>query len=285
MARSVLHLPVGYACNNRCVFCPLDCPRGERVIPRERLLKRLEVGRLSHDRVTFSGGEPTLNRHLIPLISAARRLGYTEVTLETNGRRLAERRVVSALVRAGVSHLQISIHGPECRVHDSLTRRPGSYVESLAGLRNALDSGVRTTSSTVLLRHNRDSLEELIELLSALGVAEVFVTWMRPAGRAGRLPDDELARLGDLPRALVRASERARALGVFLTVQGIPMCVMRGQFGLLPLSDTWTTPPTSRSARAHGAPCGDCAAREMCAGVWSEYAARFGCGELRPFAV
>ena len=64
--------------------------------------------------MVFTGGEPTLRADLPELIAHAEING--QITgLNTNGRRLSDRRFVESLVEAGLDHVQITLesHDPD----------------------------------------------------------------------------------------------------------------------------------------------------------------------------
>lgn len=77
------------SCNFRCPFChnsDLLGPQGSQSISEEYLLSFLKKRRGLLDGVCFTGGEPTLQSGLIPLIAKIKEMGYA-VKLDTNGNR------------------------------------------------------------------------------------------------------------------------------------------------------------------------------------------------------
>lgn len=76
------------ACNWRCPFChnaPLVlAPEEQPRIPEEELFALLEKRRGLLDGVAITGGEPTLQRDLLPFMRRIRERGY-RVKLDTNG--------------------------------------------------------------------------------------------------------------------------------------------------------------------------------------------------------
>jgi len=84
-----IEIQLGHLCNNRCVFCVSGQMSERRMagqIPEEPVIAEL---RRAHDsgirRVTFLGGEPTIQQNFIPAITAAKELGFSEIILFTNG--------------------------------------------------------------------------------------------------------------------------------------------------------------------------------------------------------
>lgn len=76
-------------CNFRCPFChnsDLLGPQGSQHISEEYLLNFLNKRRGLLDGVCITGGEPTLQADLIPLIRRIKEMGFA-VKLDTNGNR------------------------------------------------------------------------------------------------------------------------------------------------------------------------------------------------------
>ena len=88
-------------CNFRCPFChnsDLLPGQGEPLMDDAELLTFLEKRRGLLDGVCVTGGEPTLQPQLLPLLKSMKELGYA-VKLDTNG---ARPQVLRELVEAGV---------------------------------------------------------------------------------------------------------------------------------------------------------------------------------------
>ena len=65
-----LDLKVGFACNNRCVFCAQGDKREQLPAVNGRLLlAELLSARAKADSVVFTGGEPTIHKRLVSLVN------------------------------------------------------------------------------------------------------------------------------------------------------------------------------------------------------------------------
>lgn len=75
-------------CNYRCPFCHnrnlVDHPESEPVISSQEILSFLKSRKNILDGVCITGGEPTLQKDLIPFLYEIKKLGYL-VKLDTNG--------------------------------------------------------------------------------------------------------------------------------------------------------------------------------------------------------
>ena len=84
-----LEISADYTCNNRCVGCFSVTGDGPRMATPE-VIENLRIGRAEGaEWLWIGGGEPTLRRDLFSIASAARKLGYTRVKIQTNGMMLA----------------------------------------------------------------------------------------------------------------------------------------------------------------------------------------------------
>ena len=90
-----VELSPDYRCNNRCEGCfsvvtEESDPAMAMTMSTAEAIENLAFGFARGARwLWLGGGDPTLRKDLFPIASAARRLGYTRVKLETNGMMLA----------------------------------------------------------------------------------------------------------------------------------------------------------------------------------------------------
>ena len=107
--------------------------------------------------VVFTGGEPTLRQDLPELIAHAERNG--QITgLNTNGRRLATRKFIEELVEAGLDHVQITLESHDASIHDRMVLAHGAWKQTIAGVRNALDTPLYVMTNTTMLQENAGRL-------------------------------------------------------------------------------------------------------------------------------
>ena len=287
--RSRLHVMVSAGCNNHCLFCLED--RDERA--------RSDFSNQSHalkayqrrDAVLFTCGEPTITAGLTGLVAAARGLGYRDIELVTNGRRLAYPAYCRDLVAAGLTAVTISIHGDTPKVHDALTRTPGSFLQSVTGLRNmaALHAVVgrpRITASTVLTRTNLRCIGAAVAMFATAGASRVIVNHVEPEAEALTHFNAVVPRMTEAARALRRVTPPP---GIEYKVEGLPLCLMPGreeEAGDREVIYLWRggrivrVKATRRQTK--GPPCARCTLSQRCDGVWIEYARRYGWDEFRP---
>ncbi|MFH2006068.1 MAG: radical SAM protein [bacterium] len=293
-----LQIQAGHACQNDCLFCT-DAPlRGVRGLTDEAVREILERNR-GLPEVLFSRLEPTLGSGLLRWVGWARELGYPLVSIISNGRRLGRDDLAARLVDAGVNSFVISLHGHRAEVHDRLTRRPGSFAETVAGL----DAIRRLQEQTPLTLR-------IVTTACALNVDHLpdihaFGRGYEPEGQGwnallllGRALEhlDELAvaypRIVD---ALVRCIEQFPDAPPGL--MNVPVCLAHGKvprrylpraedvrMALVDAQGAVTEGAAGETIRPHlfHERCVDCALRPSCLGLSAAYVERFGWEGIEP---
>jgi MoaA/NifB/PqqE/SkfB family radical SAM enzyme len=316
-----LHFVIGGRCNNNCIFCmEEDRPGRQRrveALTREDLEAMLQAN-VALGEVMFVSAEPTLSPWFLPMVARARELGYTTVGVISNGRLFAYPEFTRRALDAGLNLAMLSIHGPSARLHDGLTRTPGSFDQVMKGLANltALGRGrVVLRTSTVICRRNWEP-EVLLEHSRLLGprVQQMVLNVMQPFGRGLAHIDSLMPVYSELVPRLARfyAGRQEGMPPAYLV--DIPYCCTEdagipqefrgfveryifydragpGVPGQDPQADA-PLPPLALLSRDQEDSfhkvrfpfCRDCRYSATCEGVWKGYVARFGQGEFAPVA-
>ncbi|MGW8255972.1 MAG: radical SAM protein [Thermoguttaceae bacterium] len=167
-------LALTYGCNNACAHCynrvesRLPENRSEQIslLQWKAVLEKLANIGIPH--VIFTGGEPTLFPDLAELIFYAEKIGLI-TGLNTNGRKLADRDFVDSLVRAGISHVQITLQSYRAEVHNAISAA-AAFDETLEGISNCIAAGLHTITNTTLTRRNMGDALEIVDFLHNLGL-------------------------------------------------------------------------------------------------------------------
>ncbi|HOG18036.1 MAG: molybdenum cofactor biosynthesis protein A [Syntrophaceae bacterium PtaU1.Bin231] len=225
--RKYLVVSIWFGCNNDCSICmlaglkeslpPLRCDQYRRLLRR--------VAAEGHFRnLILSGAEVTMLDDLDEYVRFAASLRcFDRIQIQTNGRRLSDRRYLEGLIDCGVNEFFISIHGRE-EVHDGITRRPGSFRQTVAGLENlsAFDS-VRVISNTVLSKRNCRDIPPLLAFLSQKRIDEFHLWNFFPL--EGADDRDLVVSLEEFAGLLPRACAAVRPSGRPLVLKGFPECL------------------------------------------------------------
>lgn len=315
-----LHISIGAVCNNNCIFC-MEEDRDARYVNNsamtaERVRWVLEEHR-GAEEVCFTSGEPTTRSELPEFVTWAKELGFRRISMMTNGRRAAHLAYVAALTRRGLNRLYVSIHGHEARLHEGLTRTPGSFTQTVEGLGNAAKLkryGLELHTSTVLTRRNLPYLLEIYGFLRGLGVDQVVFNVMQANGRADTFFEQLFPRYTDIAAEFAAFLARTGEERPMAFLVDIPLCTTEGipdfnrgyvekyrHYDLeselrLPLARDPAREGKGRGAglllvtRAdlddHGREklprCGTCKYSGSCEGVWKNYIKRYGWDEMKP---
>lgn len=210
-ARTITYLRVSVTdrCDLRCVYCMAEdmvfLPKGEILSLEE--LERLTAAfiRLGVRKVRLTGGEPLVRRNvmwLIERLGARLGAGLEELTLTTNGTRLA--RHAAALAAAGVRRINVSLDTLDPAKFRAITRW-GRLGQVLEGIRAAKAAGLAIKINTVVLRGVN---EEEIDALIAWCGEEGFDLCLIETMPLGEIEGDRTAQY--VPLSLVRARLRRR---------------------------------------------------------------------------
>lgn len=311
-----VHIPLGVSCNNHCLFCMEENREararvnGAMTAERVRSIIRRHRGA---EELCFTSGEPTLHPRLADYVRWSRQAGFRHVSLMTNGRRLAYAPYAVALARAGLTRVYVSVHGHRAALHDGLTRSPGSFDQTVTGLRNVAalrDRDVQLHTSTVVTRRNVGFLREIYTFLSGIGVHQVVFNALQVNGGAARHFDRLVPRYDELRSAFEGLIEETADRGRNAFLVDVPACVTEGlpdrnrgfvesrlhyeaeTEGVCPPGATpcaeiegvrsISTQDLDAAFRTFGPDCDGCRYRSICPGVYERYATAFGWEELRP---
>jgi radical SAM protein with 4Fe4S-binding SPASM domain len=199
-----MDLALTYRCNNDCAHCYNARPRSFPEINTDQWHQIIDrIWEIGIPHVVFTGGEPTLRGDLPELIAHAEKNG--QITgLNTNGRRLQDRRFMEKLLEAGLDHVQITVESHDPIIHDQMVRTKGAWKQTINGLKNVLDTPLYVMTNTTMLRQNSPFLGLTLDFLASLGVPTVGLNALIYSGLGKSvgtgLPEDELIPLLNIAR-------------------------------------------------------------------------------------
>jgi radical SAM protein with 4Fe4S-binding SPASM domain len=168
-----MDLAVIYRCNNDCAHCYNARERNFPELSTRQWFQILDqLWGLGIPHIVFTGGEATLRNDLPELIRHAEANG--QITgLNTNARRLADEKYVQRLIDAGLDHVQITVESCNEQIHDEMMRTKGAFKQTIAGLKNALQSNLYVMTNTTMLRTNAHTIPDTLDFLADLGVPTI----------------------------------------------------------------------------------------------------------------
>ena len=250
-----------YRCNLRCRHCyvldRVSAPAPAHAATADVATVLHALADLGCLDVTLTGGETTLHRGWRELVGLARRL-HLVTLLKTNATTFTPAR--AAAYAADAAHdTQVSIYGATADAHDSLTRRPGSFARTVAGLRALADAGVRCTVVCLVWSGNAGQLDAVEALARALGHRVTFtdvITGRLDGDRAPlALRIDRAARAGLLAAGHLRpfSPEACIAGSIKLKIEpsgALATCELLPASGpsafTTPLATLWASEPVAK---------------------------------------
>jgi MoaA/NifB/PqqE/SkfB family radical SAM enzyme len=177
---------LSFACNNACVFCAQGKLReAAEAVDAESAVREAAAALSAGETVALVGGEPTLDERLPSFAKTLCDAGAGRVLVQTNGRRLAYRSYARALREAAPRiALEIALAGSTEPMHDYHTGVPGSFKQTVLGLKNARLERIPASVSCVVTRSNFRHLSEIVRLAHAVSATGVRFVMAQPAGRA-----------------------------------------------------------------------------------------------------
>ena len=174
----MLDVFLNYACQAKCPFCfnpPLTPELIAWKLPKERLAAELLEGHKKGFRgVTFSGGEVTLLPELPLMLRLARKAGFSELGVISNGIRLAEESYARELAESGLTFCCLSVHAAGPELHDALLAVPGAFDKVLRALENLAALKLPVVLSFVLTRRNVAEVPAFGERFAGLAAVVEF---------------------------------------------------------------------------------------------------------------
>lgn len=182
-----------------------------------------------YENVVLSGAEVTTFDDLDRYIQFAASLGYfKKIQIQTNGRRLKDKKYLKHLIDQGINEFFISIHGLD-DVHDAITRRQGAFKETMEALKNLEAFDVNVITNTVLTRTNLHDVARLISFLSTERISEIHVWNYFPMERTDT--KDLVVSMKDFLGLLPQLLSIVKPAGKALILKSFPECLSMGAPG------------------------------------------------------
>ncbi|MCU0429931.1 MAG: radical SAM protein [Cytophagaceae bacterium] len=171
-------------CNLGCVYCvsgkSQDIPASNHAtLPYYRLVDLIESMQqvLPLHKIRLTGGEPTLYKELIPLVSLLQERIGLPISMTTNGTQLKS--LLPDLKAAGLHSINISLDAMSEQVYQKISRRKG-LAEILTAIEMAGSLGMEVKLNTVVLKgYNDAELIALVEFARSNNMAIRFLELMR----------------------------------------------------------------------------------------------------------
>jgi len=173
-----VQLDLTYRCNERCIHCYLNHDdHGEMTTAEIRdLLDQMADAGVFY--LTLSGGEILMRRDFFEILEYARKRTFC-VKLKTNGI-LIRKKEAERIKALGVESVQISIYSHAPKVHDAISKLPGSFEHSMNAIRLLRSHGIHVIIANVLMVQNATDYAGVKALAAELGAQFIMDPTITP---------------------------------------------------------------------------------------------------------
>jgi len=289
-------VPLWPQCNIGCVFCsnPAEGYRNttamysyEAFVEKWEGFKRGDRTFLKFDGVrdyfNLTGGEPTLHPDFLKILALIRQdFPGRRIKLLTNGRMLSYPDFARRTLGVALPPFEaaVPVFGYDAKTHEAVSRTPGSFAETVEGLRNLFrlrSPGQRVEVRLILTRIQMRSLEGILDFLAREfpHIDSLDLLFVELEGFAERYRDRLVFLMSECGRALEALLPR---FGRFRQVRLLhfPLCVL--PTALWPY--VWNTLDPIKVAWTEG--CPRCLYRAQCVGVHKSYLQNTGAPDVAP---
>lgn len=275
-------------CNMNCLFCNVQ-DKQEPVLTKLKTINHI-LSLSNQKNITFTGGEPTLDKNLINYIKLARRNKIKNIILQTNGLMLSYPEYTSLLKNAGLTKVFLPFHSADPDKFDSLAQLKGSYKKVIEAIKNIIDSNLALELNIVINSLNYLGLLDTVKFIekefpTLLKSKQLFsFSFIQPHGKA-RKNKELIPRLSEIKLYLNKAMKYCKKNNIrFINPGcGVPPCIIP-EFAKYSaeLNRRISEIVHNEKDKIKSPNCKDCMYCVLCLGVWKEYANIYGLSELIP---
>jgi MoaA/NifB/PqqE/SkfB family radical SAM enzyme len=297
-----LVLFTGFSCNAHCHFC-IDL--NKRDLPdkstRQIVEEMVTAKAAGVEYLEMIGGETTIRRDFIPLVKTAKKLGFKDIVVVTNGRMLAYPEFAKETVKAGVTDLVFSIHGHDAKLHDELVYAPGAFDDLMKAVENVRNEGLeRIFGNCTVIKQNMKHLPDIGRLFLKLGIHHVEFIFVDPTyGGAYTNFNGLVPRISEAAPYIRETLDIGRKGGTRdFVARYVPLCHFPDhldQISEIREVQTFRTRHWApdfknddvgasrvQAGRAKTDKCVGCSIYDSCEGIWKEYLRRYDDSEFMP---
>ncbi len=135
--------------------------------------------------VKLTGGEPLMHPDIDGILEHIKRENLN-LTVETNGI-LCTLEIAQKMAACKNPFVSVSLDGADASTHEWVRGISGCFDETLQGIRNLVDAGLKPQIIMSLMRRNKDHMERLVQLAETLGAESVKFNLTMPIARGEKL--------------------------------------------------------------------------------------------------
>lgn len=272
----------GLACNTNCIMCPVNEQARDHAptSTAEDIIQQLQYFGTNIHHMTITGGEPTLMMMDLPKVIEAvhEHCPLADILILTNGRTFsvsAYADMFNNLLRKQ-DQIAIPIHGSTAELHDHITQAPGSFLQTVNGLRNLSHGVMQIEIRIVVSKLNYQDIDNIADVVLQLPrVSLVNFIALEMCGNAIMNRDKVWIDYPLAAKSCETGIEKLVHAGIDVGLYNFPRCVVDRKY--------WSLCKDSISDyKIRFAPeCDQCKVKPVCGGVFNSTLST-GCFKARP---
>lgn len=271
-------------CNSNCIMCPYTSSFRRRAgfTDSDFLCEQVRYLPDHTEHLVITGGEPTLaDMSFFNLMMQIRmKFPHINCLLLTNGRSFSIESICKNAVDLFPRKIiaAIPLHASYPELHDSITQSPGSFRQTIAGIKRLLAIGIAVEIRIVVFKLNHNDIRRIAELirteLHAVSVVNFMAAEM--CGNAAINSNDVWISYNQGFANCEEAIDLLVNSGIDVGIYNFPLCsVPQKYIGLYRKS-------ISNYKVRYGQACSDCSEQQLCGGVFAS-SLKFAESDMIPF--
>ncbi len=251
--------------------------------PMEKEIKKTIDGIKPNDILSFTGGEPTIRKEFFKFLRyAAGRDSEMNIAIVSNGRMFCYDEFVDKMLKTGLKNLKfcIALYGHNERLHDAITRTPGSFEQTIKGIRNLLKRSLPVELRVIISKMNYKYLKDIANFVmkNLNGVHRVVFINMKYTGNAYINRKAIFVRYKDVVPYTEKAADILLESNIEVKLFHFPLCTIKKKYWDLAKGVT-----KQKSELMFVSECKECKKREECPMIWKSYWVLAGDKEFKAF--
>jgi len=302
-----IYLLLGYRCNEQCVFCGLGEDK-EIIWPlyKEKMYEANEIkekidglianGLGSNDAIEFSGGEPTIHRDVLDILSYTRNSFDGTIFLFSNGVKFASQSFSEKYISCGVDNTVVTLHSHKPEVFDEISGLKGSFKKTTIGLKHLHDAGHPISIKFIVNRLNYKHAKGWAEyVVEHYPYARIMINGLALWGQAMRNKKDISVKHSETAPYIEKAVDVLTNAGVGVGIYFMPACNFDPWYwqffgyrhyleSVLEAQSSSNETKSISYENCYNMPsaCNHCVMQPRCVWAWGPYSKEYGLSELNP---
>jgi molybdenum cofactor biosynthesis enzyme MoaA len=270
---STKRIKITCECNQDCIFCDSNASLDSDLYSEERVKLQISQG-VGLRRLNITGGEPTVCDKLKKYIKLAKKTGYRDIAMLTNGNKLANKKYAVQLKKSGLTEAIVSVYHYDPKISDKISRTKKSFQKKLQGIVNLQKLCIEITANIVIFSGNHTAIPEIVDYLySVFSIKKFAFSFLEPncekVARNREMIPNLKKSMASLERAIRYCDEKK--LHYFIPYHGaIPPCIFKAN-GINVIKPENIIGADFDSSRSHYSFCRNCKERSYCMGFLKEY--------------